>query len=173
MMKSGKPAPELQVSDWLNTTQPLSLAALRGKVVVIHVFQMLCPGCVSHGLPQARSIRAAFPEHEVAVLGLHSVFEHHAVMNKEALAAFVHEYRIGYPVAIDQPSATGSVPLTMAQYQLQGTPTLLIFDRVGVLRLKQFGRADDVQVGAVIGRLLAEESGAGEGCGEDGCRIPG
>lgn len=52
--------PELQVSEWLNTPEPLSLAALRGQVVVVHAFQMLCPGCVSHGLPQAKRLTQVF-----------------------------------------------------------------------------------------------------------------
>jgi len=42
-------APPLQVAQWFNTPAPLSLEALRGKVVVLEAFQMLCPGCVSHG----------------------------------------------------------------------------------------------------------------------------
>lgn len=48
-------APPLQVSEWLNTPQPISLAPLRGRVVVLHAFQMLCPACVAHGLPPAAS----------------------------------------------------------------------------------------------------------------------
>lgn len=43
--------PELQVGRWFNSDAPLSLAGLRGKVVALHAFQMLCPGCVAHGLP--------------------------------------------------------------------------------------------------------------------------
>ncbi|MEK7768779.1 MAG: TlpA family protein disulfide reductase, partial [Pseudomonadota bacterium] len=53
-------APELQISDWLNTPQPLTLASLRGKVVVLHAFQMLCPGCVQFGIPQAQRIYEEF-----------------------------------------------------------------------------------------------------------------
>ena len=37
---------------------------------MIEAFQMLCPGCVSHGLPQAQRIQHAFGD-AVAVLGLH------------------------------------------------------------------------------------------------------
>lgn len=154
-------APELQVAAWLNTAQPLSLAGLRGKVVVLYAFQMLCPGCVSHGIPQASTIRKTFQEDEVAVIGLHTVFEHHDVMNQRALEAFIHEYRIGFPVAIDMPSKTGPVPLTMERYQLRGTPSLLVIDHEGYLRFSQFGRADDLRVGAVIGQLLAERDAAG------------
>ena len=47
-------APELQTSGWLNTPQALTLAALRGKVIVLHAFQMLCPG-VCNGACRKRS----------------------------------------------------------------------------------------------------------------------
>ncbi|RZT09833.1 Peroxiredoxin [Duganella sp. CF402] len=164
-------ATELRVAEWLNTAKPLSLRQLRGKVVAIYAFQMLCPGCVSHGIPQAKSIRAVFDEQDVAVLGLHSVFEHHAVMNRAALDAFVHEYRIGFPVAIDQPSTDGTIPLTMEQYQLRGTPTLILIDRQGRLRLSHFGRAEDMQVGALISQLVAEPAPQQARCDDDVCSI--
>ena len=45
----------------------------------MEAFQMLCPGCVSHGLPQAKRIQHTFGD-AVTVLGLHCVFEHHAAM---------------------------------------------------------------------------------------------
>ena len=115
-------APALHVAQWINTPAPISLEALRGRVVVLHAFQMLCPGCVAHGLPQTGRIREAFAEHEVAVIGLHTVFEHHAVMTAEALQVFVHEYRLEFPIGIDQPSAHSAVPLTMQAYSLRGTP---------------------------------------------------
>ena len=80
-----EPAPELEVSEWINAPGPISLAALRGRVVVVHAFQMLCPGCVTHGTPQAVKIHQAFDREDVVVLGLHTVFEHHSVMGPEAL----------------------------------------------------------------------------------------
>lgn len=147
---------DLIVSEWLNTPQPLSLSALRGKVVVVEVFQMLCPGCVSHGLPQAQAIRRIFPEDQLAVIGLHSVFEHHAAMTPVSLAAFLHEYRITFPVAIDRPGDPGPLPRTMEAFRLQGTPTLLLFDRQGSLRAHHFGQVHDLVIGAEIATLLAE-----------------
>lgn len=155
-LSSMSAAPEFEVAAWLNAKGPVSLAALRGKVVAVYAFQMLCPGCVSHGLPQAKRLRQAFARDEVEVLALHSVFEHHAVMTPAALQVFLHEYRIDFPVAIDQPSPTGPVPLTMANYQLRGTPTLLLFDRHGVLRHSLFGMVEDMQAGALVARLAAE-----------------
>src|SRR5690606_9735509 len=87
-------APEWQVERWFNTPRPLNLEALRGKVIVLEAFQMLCPGCVSHGLPQAARVHRAFPPSTVQVVGLHSVFEHHAAMTPVSLQAFLYEYRI-------------------------------------------------------------------------------
>ena len=164
-------APEPDVADWLNTDSPPSLAALRGKVVAMYAFQMLCPGCVSHGLPQAREIRRSFGRDDVEVLGLHTVFEHHAVMGRAALQAFLHEYRIDFPVGIDRPSSTGPIPLTMARYGMRGTPTLLLFDRAGVLRHQLFGRTEDMQVGALVARLVAEAAAGNVVCDDGACRV--
>ena len=144
----------LDVAGWVNSP-PVDLADLRGRVVVIEAFQMLCPGCVSHGIPQAQRIQRTFRPDQVAVLGLHTVFEHHAVMGRDALEAFIHEYRITFPVAIDRPVEGDRIPATMAAYELQGTPSLLVVDQEGNLRHKFFGSVDDIALGAHIGRLLA------------------
>jgi hypothetical protein len=92
-------------------------------------------------------------------------------MNRAALEAFVHEYRIDFPVAMDQPSPHGPIPLTMEEYQLRGTPTLLVIDRQGRLRLHHFGRADDVKVGAIIGQLVAESVPQQAQCDDEACSI--
>ncbi|GAB2907281.1 redoxin domain-containing protein [Paralcaligenes ginsengisoli] len=144
------------ISQWLNTVTPISLESLRGKVTVLHAFQMLCPGCVSHGIPQAKLIHTAFPSDKVQVIGLHSVFEHHEAMTPVALQAFVHEYRLGFPIGIDQADPADPIPLTMRAYRLQGTPSLILIDKAGYIRLHHFGQIDDLRVGAVIGQLLTE-----------------
>jgi hypothetical protein len=151
--------PELQISRWLNTKEPITLARLKGKVIVAVAFQMLCPGCVEHGLPQAKRLRERFNPNQVAVLGLHTVFEHHAVMTPAALEVFMHEYRWPFPVGIDMADADG-IPKTMADYQMQGTPTLLLFDRAGRLRRHYFGRPDDILVAAEIMALSIEAADA-------------
>lgn len=148
-------APELQISEWFNTDKDQSLADLRGKVVVIEAFQMLCPGCATHGLPLAKKVRATFPEDKVAVLGLHSVFEHHEAMTPVSLAAFLHEYRIQFPVGVDVPG-TGAQPKTMEAYQMRGTPSLILIDQGGELRAHHFGEVSEMVLGAEIAMLLGE-----------------
>ena len=153
---AGMPAPELEVTQWFNTAEPPTIAGLRGRVVVLHAFQMLCPGCVSAGLPQAKKIAATFPESEVATIGIHTVFEHHAAMTPVALAAFIHEYRLGFPIAVDRASDDGPIPRTMAAYGMRGTPSLVLIDRAGIIRHHGFGAEDDLKVGAEIALLMAE-----------------
>ncbi|WP_447861280.1 hypothetical protein [Nitrospira calida] len=64
------PAPEWRASRWFNTEKPLALADFRGRVVVLHAFQMRCPGCVLHGLPQAQRVAEAFEREPLAGRGL-------------------------------------------------------------------------------------------------------
>lgn len=148
--------PDWQVSRWFNTEGPLRLVDLRGRVVLIHAFQMLCPGCVAHGLPLAARVHQLFGGEGVTVIGLHCVFEHHEAMGPQALQAFIHQYRLRFPIGVDAPSPDGPLPRTMAQWRLQGTPSTLLLDREGRLRLQHFGALDEPGLGISIGQLLAQ-----------------
>ena len=167
---------EWTIAHWLNTPTPLSLAALRGRAVLAVAFQMLCPGCVSQGLPQAQRARATFAESDLAVIGLHTVFEHHEAQGSPtALSAFLHEYRICFPVGIDAQDQHG--PVTMRAYGMRGTPTTLLWDRSGQLRMHQFGHVEDMRLGAAITGVLGDarvSAGAASTasavvCGPEGC----
>ena len=68
---------------------------------------------------------------------------------------------------------------------MQGTPTLIVIDKEGRVRLNHFGRLSDMQVGNFIGGLLTEDQSArmsseatdgpepldGMNCDEDGCLL--
>ena len=159
-MSAGSPtfpmAPELATDHWLNADEPIRLADLRGRVVAIEAFQMLCPGCVTHGLPQARRLADTFGD-DLTVLGLHSVFEHHEAMRPVSLEAFLHEYRLGFPVGIDRHEGDDPTPVTMRRYGLRGTPSLLLVDRRGRLRANLFGHVDELALCASVARLIDEE----------------
>ncbi|WP_029145317.1 peroxiredoxin family protein [Microbacterium luticocti] len=149
---SAYPAPELDVDRWFGG-EPTSLAQLRGRVVMIEAFQMLCPGCLSYGLPQAQRVHRQFPE--VAVIGLHTVFEHHGVTGPDALAVFLSEFGIPFPVAVDRHDGQ-RMPVTMRAYDLQGTPSTVLIDKAGNLRLTHLGALAELSLGAMLGELLAE-----------------
>jgi hypothetical protein len=93
-------------------------------------------------------------------------------MGPVSLEAFLHEYRIGFPVGVDTHDEPGGIPITMARYQLRGTPSLILVDRAGRIRMNAFGHVDDLIVGAAIARLIDEQPPA-EFCDPDhGCLAP-
>jgi hypothetical protein len=143
--------PEIEASGWLNCDQPQTLAALRGRVVAVEVFQMPCPDCVSRGLPQAQRIAATFAPDDVAVIGLHSVFEHHAAMRPVSR----REYRIRIPVGVDA-EGEGGQPRTMVARPLRGTATRVPFDRAGPMHAAHSGTVPAPAIGAENMGLICE-----------------
>ena len=68
----------------------------------------------------------------------------------------MHEYRLKFPIAIDQPNAASPIPQTMERYKMRGTPSLVLIDRHGLVRKHTFGSVDDLRLGAEIGALVQE-----------------
>lgn len=153
-IQPGQPAPELAVSHWFNTPEPLTLAALRGRVVLLHAFQMLCPGCTAHGTPQAEKAHRMFKGSELTVIGLHTVFEHHEAMKPVSLEAYIQEYRLTMPVGVDQAGKGAPMPVTMERYAMQGTPTAILIGRDGAILHHGFGQEEDMALGARIAAAL-------------------
>jgi AhpC/TSA family len=145
-------APPWETTRWFNS-DALDLADLHGRVVVLETFQMLCPGCVSHALPQATRLARTFGD-DLAVIGLHSVFEHHAAMSPTSLEAFLHEYRIGFPVGVDAHQDDDPTPVTFARYGMRGTPTTVLIDRDGFIQGQHLGAVDDMAIAAAVARLI-------------------
>ncbi|RMG96278.1 MAG: TlpA family protein disulfide reductase [Deltaproteobacteria bacterium] len=179
---SARPAPPWSVTEWINTDVPLSLDALRGKAILLHAFQMLCPGCIAHGIPQAQKAMEVFKGAPLAVVGLHTVFEHHDAMTPTALRAFVHEYGLRFPIGIDAPDPSGDpIPRTMRAYGMRGTPTAVLIDARGRIRKHLFGRIDDMVLARNLEALVIEASvtardeiaektaAKGAACGDDAC----
>lgn len=148
--------PELETQRWFNTDGPLSLKDLKGKVVVLAAFQTHCPGSLKHGLPQAARLAANFSDDEVAVIGLNTPFEQQDKQNPDALQAFIEKEELEFPIASDKPNG-GSIPKTMEAYEIQGTPTILVFDRQGRLRRHYLGQVDDLRLGAEVMALAIED----------------
>lgn len=151
--------PEITAARWFNSADSTSLRDYKGQVVVVAIFQILCPGSIKHGLPQALRLRRAFQRDQLAVIGLHMAFERPDEQSPEKVAEFLEVNEIGIPVAYDKLDRE-NLPLTMQAYELQGTPALLIFDRQGRVRRHYLGAVDDVRIGAEIMALLMEDKEA-------------
>ena len=103
-------------------------------------------------------------------------------MGRDALEVFVHEYRLRFPIGIDKyGDQQQRLPLTMQAYNMQGTPTLILIDKSGRLRLHKFGHISDLILGVSIGTLLSETISHTEtskdsdikntNCDENGCSV--
>jgi len=84
--------------EWLNSP-PLSLEALKGKVVLVDFWTYSCINCL-RSIPYVRAWAEKYKDHGLVVIGVHApefAFERNVANVKNAIATL----KIGYPVAID------------------------------------------------------------------------
>ncbi len=80
----GKPAPNLHISNWVQGG-PTNIDAHRGKVVLVEVFQVNCPGCFLYGIPEAINVYNKHRSDGLIVLGVATAFEDYDKNNLENL----------------------------------------------------------------------------------------
>ena len=76
------------------------------------------------------------------------------------MRAFMHDFRVKFPVGTDYPSEDRDIPQTMNLSQMQGTPTWIIIDKKGNLKLQAFGQINDILLGAEIARYALKRLGS-------------
>ena len=153
-------AKELIIEKWINTEKEFSLSLADGTIKFIHVFQMLCPGCVYYGIPQTIEVFNKFNGPNFKVMAVHSVFENHEVMSEAALDVFIKEWHLPFPVGIDKRLSDQWMPETMKSYQLQGTPSTIVIDGKGQVRLNHFGHFDESALNKFLEKLIKEQNSA-------------
>jgi hypothetical protein len=79
-----EPASNLQVAEWVQGP-PSNVDQERGRVILIEVFQVNCPGCFIGGLPEAIQTYMTFKEKPLTVWGLATAFEDHHLNSLENL----------------------------------------------------------------------------------------
>ena len=96
----GKKAPLLLLSDWVQG-QPTNLDQLLGKVVLIEVFQVNCPGCFLYSLPQAIDLHQRHYDKGLSVIGMATAFEDFDKNNLQNLELLMSQDKvIGEPLRI-------------------------------------------------------------------------
>lgn len=93
-------------------------------------------------------------------------------MTEVSLRAFVHKYRLRFPIGIDAHDAC-SQPVTFSAYGMRGTPTTLLIDREGRLRSHHFGAVEDMSLARGVTQLLHELPGALAPAGTSGTAAGG
>ena len=151
-------ATELAPSDtWINS-EPLSLAALRGKVVILHFYAFECVNC-QRNLPIYAEWHRAFADKGVVVIGVQTP-ETEAEKDSGKVIAAAKEAGIDYPVVFDGDSAT---------WKAWGNtmwPTVYVIDQQGYLRvwwqgeLNWQGAKGDEVISTAVEKLLAGKADA-------------
>ena len=203
-MQIGVKAPNIHVSEWVQGL-PTNIDKNIGKVILVEVFQVNCPGCFMYALPSSIQIYKKYSRDDVIVLGLATAFEDYDKNTLDNLRLLLASgevigdtlnalrqygqliennklpYKIPFPVGMDilkrmEPNFSdnyvidfmeanienyNSYPdsdkkiifervkhylrnkeysaMTFETYRLQGTPSMIVVDRKGILRNVSFG----------------------------------
>ncbi|WP_232514494.1 NHL domain-containing thioredoxin family protein [Cellulomonas sp. PSBB021] len=146
-------ASELVGRGWLNTGgRDVTLADLRGKVVVLDFWTFCCINCL-HVLDEMRELEAEFSD-VLVVIGVHSPkFVHEA--DPVALAAAVERYEVHHPV-LDDPQLH-----TWQAYAARAWPTLVVIDPEGYVVAQMAGEGHRHNLEVLVRELVAEHDAKG------------
>ncbi len=146
-------ASELVGRGWLNTGgRDVTLADLRGKVVVLDFWTFCCVNCL-HVLDEMRELEAEFSD-VLVVIGVHSPkFVHEA--DPVALAAAVERYEVHHPV-LDDPQLH-----TWQAYAARAWPTLVVIDPEGYVVAQMAGEGHRHNLEVLVRELVAEHEAKG------------
>ena len=70
----GEKTPNLGVSEWIQGA-PTNFDQEKDHIVLVDVFQVNCPGCFMHAIPEAINIYNKYKDEGVRVLGIATAFE--------------------------------------------------------------------------------------------------
>jgi peroxiredoxin len=148
------PAPELRdVTDWVNS-EPLSMAKLRGKVVVVHFWTNGCYNCVNN-YPHYKAWQERYAGKDVVIIGIHTP-ETSGERHIERIKAQASKHGLKFPIAVDNNLSNWNA------WENRVWPTVYVVDRRGVVRygwegeLSYKGAAGEETVRKAIDALLLE-----------------
>ena len=74
MQKINEVAPDLDVAEWVQG-EPSNISQQKGKIIIVNVFQVNCPGCFSASFPEIIDALQKFNDKPVIFWGLATAFE--------------------------------------------------------------------------------------------------
>lgn len=149
--ETGKPAPEISGHTWLNS-KPLTLAELKGKVVLVEFWTFGCFNC-RNVEPYVKTWHQKYADKGLVVIAIHAPeFSYERVL--ASVQRYIREHAISYPVAIDNDFVTWN------RYKNHYWPAMYLIDKRGVIRYLRVGEGGYRQTEQQIIDLLGESSGA-------------
>ncbi|MEW4487644.1 thioredoxin-like domain-containing protein [Thalassoglobus sp. JC818] len=140
------PAPSLDGGlEWLNTSGPISIRDLRGKVVLLDFWTYCCINCI-HVLPDLKYLEQKYPN-ELVVIGVHAAkFDNEK--ESENIREAIIRYEIEHPVVND-----GNMTIAR-KYGFSSWPTLMLIDPEGNFVGRQSGEGNRELFDQVIGQMV-------------------
>nr|WP_255458818.1 MULTISPECIES: redoxin family protein [unclassified Herbaspirillum] len=146
---SGPPAPDFSgIDNWINST-PLSMARLKGKVVLVDFWTYTCFNC-TNTLPYVTAWYEKYKSKGFLVVGVHTpefAFER----STENVTNAMMKFNIHYPVAQDNRYVTWNA------YHNQYWPAVYLVNKKGNIVYSHFGEGDYQETEAAIRTLLSDE----------------
>lgn len=146
-------APELEGGrGWLNTDKPLSIAGLRGKVVLLDFWTYGCVNCM-HVIPDLKRLEEKYPK-ELVVIGVHSAkFENEK--ETENIRRIVLRYGLEHPVVNDADFRIWNA------YAVRAWPTLVLIDPAGYVVGQAAGEGNYDVLDRAVGELVTDARARG------------
>ena len=152
----GQPAPPLENGDVLGRPMP-SADELRGKLVVLFFWAHWCPDCKA----QAPVLTKVLDRYRKDGLAIVAPTQRYGYTTRRAVPAtpeeelrYIGQIRdTSYPFLRDEPVPVSDENHT--RYGVSTTPTLVLVDRAGLVRLYHPGNLSEEELGAAIESLLA------------------
>src|SRR5438045_834310 len=115
--------PDFASGDWLNTAQPLSKEALRGRVLLIDFWDYSCINCI-RTLPYVTSWHERYADLGLTVIGVHSP-EFTFARSRAQVEAAMDVHHIQYPVLLDNEYQTWE------RFAVRAWPSKVLVDAEG------------------------------------------
>jgi DNA-binding beta-propeller fold protein YncE len=147
--KQGKVrAPEFTgAKGWLNTDKPLSIAGLKGKVILLDFWTYGCINCI-HIIPDLKRLEAKYPNNLV-VIGVHS-----AKFDNEKDTANIRQIVIRY--GIEHPIVNDADFKIWEAYAIRAWPGLVVIDPNGYVIKTVFGEGHYEELDKTISETISE-----------------
>ena len=143
-------APEFTgIERWLNS-EPLTLAQLRGRVVLVDFWTYACINCI-RTLPHVNRWAELYTPQGLTVVGVHTP-EFPFERTTRNVEVAMRRHGVKHPVAQDNRYGTWKA------YSNQYWPAAYLIDAQGRIRYKHFGEGEYDRTEAVIRALLAARS---------------
>ena len=158
------PAPAFSgIQQWLNTPggQPLTLASVKGKVVIVDFWAYSCINC-QRELPHVEAWAKNYAADGLEVVGVHTpeyAFEH----VPSNVAAGARRLGLTFPIALDNSYDTWNA------YDNQSWPAAYIIDAQGQIRHVSIGEGDYASEEQLIRQLLVAAHPGPDPAGRDRC----